>query len=137
MILAGAARVKNTKNATILTNFCYHKIMKPLLKLLVSTLTIIIAAYFIPGVKIASYWTAIVVALVMAIVNAIIKPIVMFFTLPLNVLTLGLFTFVVNGLMILLVAYFVPGFQVAGFWTAVIFSISITFINWLLTKLVV
>jgi len=111
--------------------------MKPLLKLLVSTLTIIIAAYFIPGVKIASYWTAIVVALVMAIVNAIIKPIVMFFTLPLNVLTLGLFTFVVNGLMILLVAYFVPGFQVAGFWTAVIFSISITFINWLLTKLVV
>ena len=111
--------------------------MKPLLKLLISSLTIIIAAYFIPGVKIAGYWTAILVALVMGVVNAIIKPVLMFFTLPLNILTLGLFTFIINGLMILLVAYFVPGFQVNGFWTAVIFSIAATVINWVLTKLVV
>lgn len=111
--------------------------MKPFLKLLVTSLTIIIATYFIPGVKIASFWTAIVVALVMGVVNAIIRPVILFFTLPLNILTLGLFTFVVNGLMILLVAYFVPGFQVAGFWTAVIFSVAVTVINWILTKLVV
>ena len=111
--------------------------MKPVLKLLITSLTIIIAAYFIPGVKIASFWTAIVVALVMGIVNTIIKPVVLFFTLPLTVLTLGLFTFVVNGLMILLVAYFVPDFQVSSFFTAVVFSIAVTVINWVLTKLVV
>jgi putative membrane protein len=111
--------------------------MKPLLKLLVTSLTIIIAAYFIPGVKIASFWTAVIVALVMGVINAIIKPIIMFFTLPLNILTLGLFTFIVNGLMILLVAYFVPDFQVNTFMTAVIFSVAVTVINWVLTKLVV
>lgn len=111
--------------------------MKPLLKLLITSLTIIIAAYFIPGVKIAGFWTAVIVALVLGIVNAVIKPIIMFFTLPLSILTLGLFTFVVNGLMVLLVAYLVPSFQVNSFMTAVIFSVAVTIINWVLTKLVI
>ena len=110
--------------------------MKPLLKLLVSTLAIIIATYIMPGVHIADYWTAVVVALVLALVNLIVKPVIVFFTLPLNILTLGLLTFLINGLLILLVAYFVPGFEVKGFWTAVWFNIVITIINWVLTKLV-
>jgi putative membrane protein len=111
--------------------------MKPLLKLLITSLAIIITAYFFPGVRIADFWTAITVAVAMGIVNTIIKPIVLFFTLPLNILTLGLFTFVVNGALIMLIAFFIPGFQIEGFFTAVIFSILVMIINWILIKLTV
>lgn len=111
--------------------------MKPLLKLLITSLAIIITAYFLPGVRIADFWTAITVAVAMGIVNTIIKPIVLFFTLPLNILTLGLFTFVVNGALIMLITFFIPGFQIEGFFTAVIFSILVMIINWILIKLTV
>ena len=135
---------KNIRNAIIpikgLTSFNYFVIiffMKPLLKLLITSLAIIITAYFLPGVRIADFWTAITVAVAMGIVNTIIKPIVLFFTLPLNILTLGLFTFVVNGALIMLITFFIPGFQIEGFFTAVIFSILVMIINWILIKLTV
>ena len=73
-----------------------------LLKWLISTLAVIIAAYLLPGVSVRSFWTALLVALVLGIVNAIIRPIFVILTLPLTVVTLGLFLFVINALLILL-----------------------------------
>jgi putative membrane protein len=75
-------------------------------------------AYLVPGYEIASFYTALVVALVLALVNAVIRPILILLTLPINILTLGLFTLVINALMFLLVATVVKGFTITSFWSA-------------------
>lgn len=82
-----------------------------------------------PGVEISGFFAALVVAVVLALVNIIIRPIVLFLTLPINILTLGLFTLVINALMVMLASWFVPGFEIAGFWTAFFFSIILALIN--------
>ena len=105
-----------------------------LINWLVSTLAIIASAYLLPGVHIASFTTALVVAVVLGIINAIIKPILIILTLPINILTLGLFTLVINALMILLAARLVTGFTVDGFWWAFIFSIILSIINSILHR---
>lgn len=100
-----------------------------LLNLIVSGLAVLIASYLLPGVKVNGYFTALIVAVILGIVNAILKPILIIITLPINILTLGLFTFVINALMIKLVAAFVPGFSVAGFWWALLFSLVLSLVN--------
>lgn len=105
-----------------------------LLKWLISTLAVIIAAYLLPGVSVRSFWTALLVALVLGIVNAIIRPIFVILTLPLTVVTLGLFLFVINALLILLTSAVVPGFEVRGFWWALLFSLVLSIISWALHK---
>lgn len=105
--------------------------MALLLLWLISAATIGITAYILPGVKVGSYWTALLVALVLGLVNLFIRPFLIFLTLPINILTLGLFTFVVNALMILLVAAIVPNFEVEGFWNALIFAVLLMFINYI------
>jgi putative membrane protein len=106
-----------------------------LLKWLISTLAVIIAAYLLPGVSVRSFWTALLVALVLGIVNAIIRPIFVILTLPLTVVTLGLFLFVINALLILLTSAVVPGFEVQGFWWALLFSLVLSIISWALHKI--
>lgn len=106
--------------------------MKILINWLVSALAIIVTAYLLPGVHIASFVTALAVALVLGIINAIVKPIIVILTLPINILTLGLFTFVINALIILLVSALVPGFVVNGFESALLFSIVLAIINFFL-----
>ena|SRR6266571_8464834 len=106
-----------------------------ILNLLLSTLAVIIAAYLLPGVKVSGFFTALVVAIVLGLVNAFLKPLLLLLTLPINILTLGLFTFVINGLLVLLVSAIVPGFRVDGFWWAVLFSIVLSLINMLLFSL--
>jgi putative membrane protein len=86
---------------------------------LVTTVALLVTAALIPGVHVDNVLTALLAAVVIGVVNAFVRPIFLFFTLPLNLLTLGLFTFVVNGLMLLLAAFFVPGFHVSGFLSAV------------------
>ncbi|MBI4991142.1 phage holin family protein [Candidatus Gottesmanbacteria bacterium] len=103
--------------------------MQIIVNLLLNALAVLISAYLLPGVKVDGYFTAIVVAVVLGIVNAILKPILILFTLPITILTLGLFTFVVNALMILLVSSLVPGFHVRGFWWALIFSLVLSLVN--------
>lgn len=100
-----------------------------LINWVVSALAILAAAYLLPGVHVASFVAALVVALVLGIINAVLKPILLLLTLPINILTLGLFTFVINALIILLVANLVTGFSVDGFWWALIFSIVLSIIN--------
>ncbi len=110
--------------------------MKIILHWLVAAVAILIVSYILPGVSISSFWVALVVAVVLGIINAVIKPILIILTLPINILTLGLFTLVINGLLVLLVGYIVPGFVVAGFWWAVLFSVILALVNWALHKVV-
>lgn len=103
--------------------------MNFILNWLISALAVGITAYILPGVTVGSYWNALLVAAVLGLVNVFIRPILVFLTLPLNILTFGLFTLVINALMVLLVSAIVPGFKVAGFWNALIFAIILTIIN--------
>ena len=109
--------------------------MKLIINLIVKGLAVFITAYLLPGVQVDSFWTAILVSVVIGIINIVIKPIIIIFTLPINALTLGLFTFVINGLMILLAARLVPGFSVTGLGTAILFSIVLFIVNWFLDLL--
>ena len=92
--------------------------------------------YVVPGVEMKNFGTALVAALILAFVNAIIKPILVLLTLPINILTLGLFILVINGLMFWLVSAVVKGFYVSGFWpaffAALVFSIFSITLNYLL-----
>ncbi len=110
--------------------------MRILLKWIVMAAAVLIAAYLIPGVRVASFFTAIWVALFLGIVNVLLKPILILITLPINILTLGLFTFVINAVLILLASYFIKGFQVAGFWWALIYSIVLSIVHYLLNLVV-
>jgi putative membrane protein len=111
--------------------------MTILLNLLLSGIAVAIAAYLIPGATVDGYLTAIIVAVVLAIVNATIVPILQVLTLPLNILTLGLVSLIINVLMVLLVAKLVPGFEISGFWVALVFAVVLALVNmvlWISTK---
>lgn len=99
------------------------------LKWLVMAVSIIVSSYLIPGVKVDGFFTALWVAFFLGIVNVSIKPILILITLPINILTLGLFTFVINALLILLASSVLKGFEVSGFWIAVLFGIVLSVIN--------
>lgn len=85
---------------------------------LINTISLLLVAYLVPGVRFDSFYSALVAALFLGIVNAIIRPIILFFTLPINILTLGFFTLIINGFMFWLVASFVKGFEITNFATA-------------------
>lgn len=98
---------------------------------LISAVVIIIATMILPGVHVANFTTALLAALVLGVINAVLKPILVILTLPINIVTLGLFTFVINALLILLAAHIVPGFTVNGFWWALLFSLVLSILRWL------
>lgn len=106
-----------------------------ILTLLLSTLAVFVTAHILPGVRVEGWTTALVVAIVLAIVNSFIRPLLLILTLPLNILTLGLFTFVIIGGLVMLVSAIVPGFHVNGFWWALAFALVLAIINGFLTQL--
>ena len=111
--------------------------MKLLVKWLIFSLSIDAAAYLLqPGIQVADFTTALVAALVLGLINAVIAPILLILTLPINILTLGLFTFVLNALLVMLAGNLIPGFTVAGFWYALLFSLIVSVINSILSTLV-
>lgn len=103
--------------------------MNWILKLLINALLVLITAYLLPGVEVASFWSALVVAIVLAILNVIIKPLLIIITIPITVLTLGLFLLVINALIIQMADGLVSGFQVNNFWWALLFSLIMSFFN--------
>lgn len=103
--------------------------MEIIINLLLNGLAVYIAANLLTGVKLDSFGTAIIVAVVLSLVNIFIKPLLILFTLPVNILTLGLFMFVINALVILLVDSLVGGFSVDGFWWALIFSLILSLVG--------
>jgi putative membrane protein len=98
------------------------------------TLGVLAAAYFLPGVSVGGFGAALLVALVLGIINALIKPVLIILTLPINILTLGLFTFVINALLILLATKIVPEFQVANFGWAILFGIILSLVVFVFKK---
>lgn len=110
--------------------------MNLLIRWLLNAVAIGITAYLLEGIHVSGYFAALVAAVVLGIVNAIIKPIFILLTLPINILTLGLFTFIINGLMLIFAAALVPGFEVRGILSAVAGSIIISLISFLLSSLV-
>jgi putative membrane protein len=106
--------------------------MKTILHFLVSTIAILITAYILPGVHISGIASALVLAVVLAIINIFLRPILILLTLPITVVTVGLFILVINGFLIMLASYIVPGFTVDSFWWALLFSIVLTVVNFIL-----
>ena len=104
--------------------------------LLVHGISVFIAAYLLPGVVITSIWTALLVAIVLGVANTFIKPLLVLLTLPLTLITFGLFTFVINGLLVLLASWIVSGFEVENFLWALLFSLVITLISSFFNNLV-
>ena len=94
-----------------------------ILKWILFALALIFTAYIIPGISVANFTSALIVVIIMALINIIVKPILTFVTLPINILTLGIFTFIVNALLFMLAGYLAPGFQVDGFLRALIGSL--------------
>jgi len=101
-----------------------------------NALLLMIIPYIVPGIEIASFVTALAVAMALALVNTIIRPILLFLTLPINILTLGLFTIIINGIMFWLVATFIKGFNITGFWYAVLAALVYSVLSILLAMLI-
>lgn len=97
--------------------------------LLVNTISIFAVSYILSGIEVDSFLTALVVAVVMVILNVTLKPLLILITIPLTIITFGLFLLVVNVLVLYAVAALVDGFQIAGFWWALAFSLLVSFIN--------
>ncbi len=103
--------------------------MKLLFQWIISTVAILIAAYIVPGVSV-TLQGAIVAAVVLGALNLFVRPILLLIALPITIVTLGLFSLVVNAGLVLLVAYLVPGFVVPTFWTALLFALVLAVVNW-------
>ena len=99
------------------------------LTLLLSSLAVFVTANILSGVHVDSFATAVIVAVVLGLINAFIRPIILILTLPINILTLGLFTLVIIAGLVLFTAYLVPGFKVDGFWWALAFAFVCWVIN--------
>jgi putative membrane protein len=102
---------------------------------LITTIAVLISAYLLPGVTVKGFFAALVTALVLGLINTFIRPILLILTLPINILTLGLFTFVINALLIMLTSAVVPGFDVRSFWWALLFSLVLSLIKWALNAI--
>jgi putative membrane protein len=110
--------------------------MNYLFKVLLTALAVLLIAYLLPGVEVDNYVTAIWVAFIVGILFSILKPILVILTLPVTILTLGLFLFVINAALILLANSWIDGFSVSGFWTALLFSILLSLFESILHKLI-
>ena len=107
-----------------------------IIRWIILTVSIIIASYLLEGIRISGFFSALFAAAALGMLNALFRPILLVLTLPINVLTLGLFTFIINALMLKMASGIIPGFEVYGFWTAVIGSLIISVISWLLNSFI-
>ena len=103
-----------------------------LLRWLVLTAAVLASSWFLDGIRVSGFLPALLAAGLLGILNAVLRPLLIILTLPINILTLGLFTFVVNALLLKIVSSRITGFEVHGFWTAVFGAIIIGGISWLL-----
>ena len=107
--------------------------MRLLIRWVALTVSILTVSYLLDGIEVSSFWSALFAAAALGVLNAFVRPVLLVLTLPINFLTLGIFTFVINALLLLLVSAIIPGFDVNGFWTAIFGAILISIINGLLT----
>ena len=103
---------------------------------LILTFAILVTAYLMEGIHSSGFVAAFFAAAILGIFNAFFRPVLLLLTLPINVLSLGLFTFVINALLLSLVSLIIPGFEVFGFWSAVFGSLLISIVSWILTSFI-
>jgi len=106
-----------------------------LTKVFIIALALVLTAHLLPGVTITGPYPAIIAAVILGLLNILVRPVLVVLTLPVTVVTLGLFIFVINAAMLLLAAYFVEGFTVSGFWVAVVASLVVSVISTVINKL--
>jgi putative membrane protein len=111
--------------------------MDTVIRVIISSLAVYVTANIVPGVAVVGFGSAVIAAILLAVVNAVLKPILVVLTLPITILTLGLFMVVINAGLVMLVSTWVPGFHVDGFWSALFFSIVVSIINTLIYKVFV
>ncbi|HVO68098.1 MAG TPA: phage holin family protein [Syntrophales bacterium] len=107
-----------------------------LIRWLILTVAIIFASYLLEGIHISGFFSAFFAAAILGILNALFRPVLIILTLPINILTFGLFTFIINALMLKMASGVIPGFEVHGFWTAVFGALIISLISWLLNSFI-
>ena len=101
---------------------------------LVTTIAVLVAAHLIPGISYDGWGALLGASLLLGIINAFVRPILLLLSLPFIIITMGLFIFVINALLLLLVSHIVPAFQVAGFWSAFFGAIIISLVSWILSS---
>lgn len=106
------------------------------LRWLILTFSIIATSYLIDGIQVSGFLSAFFAAAILGILNAFFRPILLILTLPVNILSLGLFTFVINAIVLMMVSGVISGFEVYGFWSAVFGSLLISLVSWLLTSFI-
>lgn len=109
--------------------------MRLLLRWLISALTLMLVAYYVPGITVMSFYAALIAALILGLINAVIRPLLVILTLPVNILTLGLFTLVINALMFWLASSVVKGFYVSGFMAAFWGALIMWLVGWTVSGL--
>jgi putative membrane protein len=107
-----------------------------IIRWLILTSAIIAASYLIDGIRISGFFSAFFTAAVLGILNVFFRPVLLILTLPINILTLGLFTFVINALLLKMASGIIPGFDVYGFWSAIFGSLVISGVNWILSSFI-
>ncbi|MDH3321932.1 MAG: phage holin family protein [Flavobacteriaceae bacterium] len=110
--------------------------MKFILKILLSAVAVLVLAKILPGITVDNYTTAIWVAVLIGILFTFLKPVLVVLTFPVTILTLGLFLFVINAVLVLIANSWIDGFEVSGFWTAMLFSILLSFFESILYKVI-
>jgi putative membrane protein len=111
--------------------------MRFLARLVLNGVAIVIAAYVLPGLHVSGPFAALVAGAILGFVNAIVRPVLFFLTLPLTLITLGLFIFVLNALCLGLTAALVPGFDIDGFWWALLGALLVSVVSWILNGIFV
>ena len=106
------------------------------LRWLILTFSIIATSYLIDGIQVSGFLSAFFAAAILGILNAFFRPILLILTLPVNILSLGLFTFVINAIVLKMVSGVISGFEVYGFWSAMFGSLLISLVSWLLTSFI-
>ena len=110
--------------------------MRFLARVVITALSLILVTYLLPGITVDSFTTALLVAFVLGLLNAVVRPVLILLTLPITIVTLGLFIFVINAVLFLLVSSFVDGFTVSGFWMALVGSVLVSIFSGIANKLV-
>jgi putative membrane protein len=109
--------------------------MSILIRWLLSALALMLVAYIIPGIELSNFYIALITAVIIGLLNLFIRPILVLITLPINIITLGLFTFVLNALLFWFAASFIDGFSVSGFWAAFFGALVFSVISSILSNL--
>ncbi len=110
--------------------------MKILARIIVTAFALLLVAHFLPGITVTGIFPALIAAVILGLMNALVRPILVILTLPITIITLGLFIFVINGFLFWFVASFIDGFAVSGFWIALLGSVLVSIVSSLVNKLI-